>query len=561
MAPASLPAVYIFIAWVVFLVLLIAAIMIYRWRLPHRYSRFQLKLTLALILFLLIPTVPLVYVAGTVVDQARGLVVALPLDEALESGVSAVRLALEDPEARMAAWRAVQEGQAPSRQRRLAPPDFTEQYEKDTDGAWQLTAFVAGPRMAEAEAGSLAAAPPDVRSANVQVLGDAGFFGNERTFFLHGNKGVYMELVAGGAQDTVRAAGIWIDSQLVEARNALDQGLKNFHRITMLAGRGFQETLWTVASLWLVILTAGAFIISRLLAGGVSGPVLELARGMETVASGDLTVKLDVPAKDEMKVLQDSFTAMTGQLRDARMRIVTAEKQAAWRDVARRIAHEIKNPLTPLQIGLHRVRSRLEKEDLWGEDDDLRESLLTMNEEVDALRRMAASFSEFAQLPQPEMRPADLEEVVRNAAALFQEGSPRAHLRVEVRGHIPRLQMDTGLIKRAVINLVKNAVESAEEAGGGDVNLTLEVVDEGVRLRISDTGVGFDPEMGERLFAPDYTTKARGTGLGLSVVARIIADHNWRVTARSAGKGQGAEIEIMVPGTSGDRSAASGAKA
>jgi two-component system nitrogen regulation sensor histidine kinase NtrY len=314
----------------------------------------------------------------------------------------------------------------------------------------------------------------------------------------------------------------------------------------MLGGTGLQDVLWIIASLWLVVLTVGAFFAARILSGGVSDPVVELARGMAAVANGDLNTRVDLRARDEMQVLIDSFNTMTDQLKEAREHIVLVEKQAAWRDVARGIAHEIKNPLTPIQIGLHRVRSRLESNGSWEADSGLRESIQTMNEEVEALRRMAASFSEFAQLPQPKMEISDLEGVVRGAVALFQEGAEKTRLKIRVIGQIPFISMDADLVKRALINLVKNAVESVEDSGGGGVDVILERRGKQIHLEVRDGGVGFEPEDSTKLFYPDYSTKSRGTGLGLSIVARIVADHSWHVEAESEGPGKGAVVRVLI---------------
>jgi len=315
-----------------------------------------------------------------------------------------------------------------------------------------------------------------------------------------------------------------------------------------------QEVLWIVASLWMVVLTVVAFFAARVLARGVSEPVVGLAKGMAAVANGDLSARVDIGARDEMRVLVDSFNTMTDQLKDARERIVMVEKQAAWRDVARGIAHEIKNPLTPIQIGLHRVRTRLESNGTWQTDSALRESLQTMSEEVEALRRMAASFSEFAQLPQPKMKEADLEAVVRGAVALFQEGLQKTRLVVRVKGQIPSLFMDADLVKRALINLVKNAVESVEAAGSGGIEVVLERHGMELDLEVRDGGLGFEPDNATRLFNPDYSTKSRGTGLGLSMVARIVADHSWEIEAESEGPGKGAVMRIRILLDKEDRS-------
>ncbi len=544
--PGSTPPVYIFFAWVIFLAFVITIIVGYRWRHPERYSRFQLKLTLALILFLLIPTVPLLYVSGSAVDVIRAFFVRLPVDEAMESGLDVVRLALTSEELSLQAWGNEVTGEGAESTTGLIPPDFTMQFSRDETGNWVIGEFRTAAGRSGPGTDTLAADPPDPRIEQPQVLAEVEFTWDERTLFNYRDRGVYMALIKPSENDAVECAGIWVDPQIVRARYALEEGLDSFRIITRLGGTGLQEGLWIIASLWLVILTVGAFFAARLLAGGVSNPVLGLAKGMAAVAEGNLNVRVDVEARDEMQVLVDSFNTMTDQLKEARDRIILVEKQAAWRDVARGIAHEIKNPLTPIQIGLHRVRARLESDGTWETDTAIRESIQTMNEEVEALRRMAASFSEFAQLPQPSMEPADLESVVRNAVALFQEGSQTARLNVWVIGQIPALKMDADLTKRAMINLVKNAVESVESAGGGEVNVVLERKGDSVQVEVRDSGIGFEPEDAAKLFYPDYSTKSRGTGLGLSMVARIVADHSWQITAESDGHQTGAVMRIRI---------------
>jgi len=545
----SLPPVYTFLAWTAFLAVLITVIMIRRWRHPEKYSRFQLKLTLALILFVLVPAVPLIYVAGTAVDWLRGLVVTLPVDDALEQGLDVVRDNLVSEEMRLSAWRNGVLGDEPVTEpgRPLPPPDFTLRWSRSAGGGWEIAEVVPGPRRRNGMADSLLADPPDPRSRYDRILADVEFSLEERTLFTWGESGVYMLLLLPPESEEILAAGTWVSPQVVEARYALEEGLDRFRDVTRLGGRGMREFVWTLASLWMVVLTVGSFFAARQLARGVSGPVVELARGMEAVADGDLTARVELTTRDEMSTLVESFNTMTDQIREARERIITAEKQAAWRDVARRIAHEIKNPLTPIQIGLHRIRSRIEADENFASDEAIRDSFQTMTEEVDALRRMAATFSEFAQLPQPVMAPGDLEGIIRGAAALFNEGPQRIRVTTRIRGQVPVVEMDADLVKRAIINLVKNAIESVEEAGGGSVEIGLQREGEELVLAVTDNGIGFAPEEADRLFAPDYSTKVRGMGLGLSMVSRIIADHSWRIQAVSEGEGRGAEITVWIP--------------
>ncbi len=547
MGGGGLPPVYTFIAWVVFLGLVIAGTVFHRWRHQERYSRYQLKLTVAFILFLLVPSVPLVFVAGTAVDQLRTLVVALPVDDALERGLDVLRESLADEVNRLSTWQADLLGEERESARPARPVDFTMRFERDENEQWQIMAFEPVAQRNSPWPDSVLATPPDPRSEQLRALDDAEFYESERTFFRHGDVGVYMVLVKPAGSEILLGAGVLVSAKVVEARFDLEEGLDNFRNITTLGGRALQQWIWVMASLLMVILTLGSFFAGRILVRGVSEPVLELARGMERVAAGDLSTRLEVNAPDEMRVLVESFNTMTDEIRESREKIIQVEKQAAWRDVARRIAHEIKNPLTPIQLGLHRVRSRLESDGTWAEDEAIRESFGTMNEEVEALRRMAATFSDFAQLPQPEFRRGDLETVLRSVLALFQEGSHQARLSMDIRGQIPPVLMDADLVKRALINLVKNAVESVEEAGGGRVEILLERRGREILLQIGDSGIGFEPEDAVRLFNPEFTTKTRGTGLGLSIVSRIVADHAWRIEAASDGPGLGVTMSISIP--------------
>jgi len=547
MGGAGLPPVYTFVAWVVFLGFVIAGTVFHRWRHPERFSRYQLKLTVTFILFLLVPSVPLVFVAGTAVDQLRTLVVALPVDDALERGLDVLRESLVDEVNRLSGWQSDLLGEEIEGERPARPVDFTMRFERDDSGQWQIMGFEPIEHARSPWPDSILATPPDPRLEQLQALDDAEFYESHRTFFRHGDVGVYMILVKPPGSEILLAAGVLVSAQVVDARFELEEGLRNFRNITTLGGRELQQLIWVLASLLMVFLTLGSFFAGRILARGVSEPVLELAHGMEAVAAGNLGTRLEVNATDEMRILVESFNSMTDEIQESRERIIQVEKQAAWRDVARRIAHEIKNPLTPIQIGLHRVRSRLESDGTWAEDEAIRESFRTMNEEVEALRRMAATFSDFAQLPQPALRRGDLETVLRSVLALFQEGSHRARLSIDIRGQIPPVLMDADLVKRALINLVKNAVESVEEAGRGSVEILLERRGREILLQVSDSGIGFEPDDAGRLFNPEFTTKTRGTGLGLSIVSRIVADHGWLIEAVSEGPGLGVIMSISIP--------------
>jgi signal transduction histidine kinase len=283
-------------------------------------------------------------------------------------------------------------------------------------------------------------------------------------------------------------------------------------------------------------------------AARVTKPIEQLAAGARQVAAGNWQARVDVNSSDEAGELARAFNQMTAQLAGQRERLVQAERVAAWRELARRLAHELKNPLFPLQItveNLQRARDRSPEQF----EEVFRESTATLLAEIDNLRAIVGRFSDFAKMPAPQLQSVDVNATVREAAKLFEpqlsaEGraaiTPELHL-AENTGPI---QADPELLRRMLQNLILNAMD-AMPAGG---TLTIRTLrrNGGVRLTVSDTGTGLTPEECERLFTPYYTTKQHGTGLGLAIVQSVVSDHGGRITVESD-PGRGATFVIDLP--------------
>ncbi|HKY07898.1 MAG TPA: ATP-binding protein, partial [Candidatus Binatia bacterium] len=209
--------------------------------------------------------------------------------------------------------------------------------------------------------------------------------------------------------------------------------------------------------------------------------------------------------------------------------IQKVQRMEAWREVARRIAHEIKNPLTPIQLSAERLRKRYAKM-LQGDGAILDKCTTTIIQQVDELKNLVNEFSQFARLPSAQLAPDDLNEIVRQALFLFKEGHDGVKFQFHG-GRIPPLELDREQIKRVVINLLDNAVAAVN--GNGEIKLTTghDPARGVVTLEIADDGCGLAPEIRTKIFEPYFSTKENGTGLGLTIVSQIVEDHRGYIRA------------------------------
>jgi two-component system nitrogen regulation sensor histidine kinase NtrY len=205
--------------------------------------------------------------------------------------------------------------------------------------------------------------------------------------------------------------------------------------------------------------------------------------------------------------------------------LLQAQRLAAWRDVAQRIAHEIKNPLTPIQLSAQRLRRRLGGERSPEEKRLLDEATSTIIQEVDGLKQLVDEFSRFARMPALAVKPTDLGRLLEGVVVLYRDSHPSLTIKGVFPPELPSLDLDPDQIKRAVLNLVDNAVEAVGQSGEVVVE-TLWLADSGrVRIVVADDGPGIAPEDRERLFVPYFSTKPTGMGLGLPIVQQIVTDH------------------------------------
>jgi two-component system nitrogen regulation sensor histidine kinase NtrY len=304
---------------------------------------------------------------------------------------------------------------------------------------------------------------------------------------------------------------------------------------------------------WLAIAVSAVGLLFGLLlswwaAKRVTMPVQELVRGTQEVADGNWSTRVPVHGKDEIGQLAKNFNGMTEQLVEQRDRLVQVERVAAWRELARRLAHELKNPLFPLQTTVENLQTAHDHSPAEF-DEVFRESTGILITEIQNLKAIVTRFSDFAKMPQPELSPVNLNEIVRNVVKLFEAqfgavGRPPITPELHLEEGLPLIQADATLLHRAIENLVLNAMDAMP--GGGVLMLrTMHTSDE-VRLEVSDTGSGLTPEESERIFTPYYTSKQHGTGLGLAIVQAVVADHGGSISVESE-TGVGTSFHLDLP--------------
>ncbi len=307
--------------------------------------------------------------------------------------------------------------------------------------------------------------------------------------------------------------------------------------------RRIRSAALLVGSLGLVL----AMLVSSWAATRVTRPVEQLAAAARQVAGGNWDAKVELVSDNELGHLAEAFNRMTRELIDQRERLIQSERVAAWRELARRLAHELKNPLFPLQITVENLLKAHENSPEQF-DEVFRESTGTLLAEIANLKTITGRFSDFSRMPQPRLQPVKLNEIVRSVLQLYQnqlnQRGQAIVCNLNLDESVGNITADPDLLHRALSNLVVNAIDAMP--GGGTLSIRTQQKNDEVHIEVSDTGEGLSPEECKRLFTPYYTTKEHGTGLGLAIVQSVVSDHHGRITVTSA-PGCGTTFLIALP--------------
>nr|AOO54624.1 signal transduction histidine kinase [uncultured bacterium] len=296
------------------------------------------------------------------------------------------------------------------------------------------------------------------------------------------------------------------------------------------------------------VLGAYAFVLSIVigialfLANRFSKPLRDLSRAAESVGEGNLDIHLQAPARDEVGDLIRSFNHMTAELKANRENLAKAERELAWKEMAKQVAHEIKNPLTPIKLSIQHL---VQAHKLGAKDfaDILQRVSQTVIEQIDVLTRIASEFSNFARMPERKFERIELNGLVTETINLFREVKG-----IEFTSHLsphPAVVVgDQDELRRVFINIVRNSVQAMEL--GGTISIDLAVEHQLCRIRIADSGPGIPDDVQAKVFQPNFSTKTDGTGLGLAIARKVIEDLDGTITLQSK-VGAGTVVEMNIP--------------
>jgi two-component system nitrogen regulation sensor histidine kinase NtrY len=327
---------------------------------------------------------------------------------------------------------------------------------------------------------------------------------------------------------------------------------------------GYYEAFAVLLGFTVVATVALGFLLAR----GITRRINRIANAIARVTAGHLDVRVPVTGSDELTELARVFNRMLSEMQQSHARIEYLQRIGAWQEMAQRLAHEIKNPLTPIQLAVQECHRKYA-----GQDPRFRALLDTtleiVEEEVGTLRRLVGNFSSFARLPHAELREASLRDFLRECseqlghlgAELPEDGGEDVIVAhdVEIRWEVPvdpmPVAIDRQMLRRVLVNLVRNAVEAIRDARSalddgaprGHVIVRAERVDESIALIVEDDGPGVPEPARERLFDPYFTTKAEGTGLGLAIVKKVVVEHNGAIVATRGKRLGGAAFVVSLP--------------
>ncbi|EMO83947.1 LIC_11548 family sensor histidine kinase [Leptospira santarosai] len=310
------------------------------------------------------------------------------------------------------------------------------------------------------------------------------------------------------------------------------------------------------------IITVSIFLLaiyfSLLFARKISRPIIELANATQKISMGDTDVSLEIREAGEIGALIDSFNQMVKDLKSKDEELMQSQRIAAWKEVAQRMAHEIKNPLTPIQLSAERIRRKMKSENKEQFREIVSTGTDTIIKQVRVLEHLVNEFSDFARMPTPKLINQNLEPIILEAVKLF-EHTPQIKITMNISKGFPQLFLDQKIILRVLTNLIKNSMEAIERKREKEelsdymgsilisASTTRKIMRRVAVVSIEDNGIGISAELKQKVFEPYYSTKNNNTsGIGLAIVQKSVIDHNGHISVDSSRMG-GCRFQIELP--------------
>jgi two-component system nitrogen regulation sensor histidine kinase NtrY len=508
-------------------------------------GRTQRRLTFAILLTALIPLIVSIYFASTLVDRAFAQAFTPELGEHLDQALGVYQdLA-----------RSVKEGM---------------RYQADAIAARESLRAAAWLRHApsiEQELEAVFPHHPNLVSVTISLPDGTRLAGHDRGRPVDNATEVKLEVKRrlGDDADAPELLAIFAAPRgRFDELEKTSEFVRDYHQIEQARVKLKRGDLYAFAA-FLAVTIFVAVALGTLLAQSVTHRISALAEATKAVASGDLDVRVPEHGNDELSDLSRGFNQMLAEVEANRARIEFLQRMSTWQEMARRLAHEIKNPLTPILLAVEECHRRYD-----GADPGFRKLLDTtievVEEEVGTLRRLVGEFSSFARLPRAELSEGDLGEFLREQAnrALFVHGEtdragalpldsdlPDAASKVRVSWYIPAVPMlanfDRQMLHQVIFNILRNAMQAVvAHRGEGRVEVGVSPEDQAYTITIDDDGPGVPETMRESVFDPYFTTKADGTGLGLAIVKKIVVEHGGTIDSGVSPLG-GARFRIRIP--------------
>lgn len=465
--------------------------------------RISTRLAVSFLIVALLPTLPLSLVVRNLLDRRFGPAISEPLERALDAGLDESRDHLRQLQNQMM--------------------DQVDALEQTTPQLPLILLDLEG-RVQPADSLSFLLATSNEPFEEAVKLNQAGD-GISRKVLRLGNN-LVLGTGPGKGQGTV-----WIQPLppgLVERAQDLTEGVSLVRTLRSERGRVLGSFVGPFLLVYAVLILV-ALLLGFLWSRQIVGPLEMLVTATRKVSSGDLEFRLPREGTGEVGELVHSFDNMVGRLADQRRDLARLERAAAWRGMARTLAHEVKNPLTPILLAVNQVRDKYtgddaEYRDLLGEVAEI------VGEEVESLRNLVKEFGDFARLPKPRPSQGDMRPLLNDLQQLYGQES----LQLDLGSGAMEGWFDAEAVRRALVNLIDNGLAACLQAGQPAlVSIMATPLEPGVRLEIQDRGVGIPEANLARVFEPDFTTKSDGMGLGLAIVESIVMGHGGRISVTS----------------------------